>query len=345
MNISKFLLTFFFACFLISSSISAQIKDSKILEPNAVNDTLIIHRTVPELFNLLVNDYESYDYKINKLTIIDEPKGIIRVERHKGVDLVLYHANYLGDEPDQFTYEICDEAGKCDRATVLAVKCKPTNNDFPRIDKVFIQEGDILPFSYPNQKIRISKAPVYGRIEMSADSSTAIYHPKIGYNGEEKFNFTIYEDQGLCGIQYVEGINNVVYILPSSETNQPPVAVTDEVETYGSIVRIEVLENDYDPENTLEMRIASVTPPKYGKARRTTKEITYIPKSGFKGTDEMTYEICDYNKACVEGKIIIHVIDPNAPKDYKVKSEEESGDNDEGGKKSDKKKKKKKKKK
>ncbi len=343
MKLPNFLLTVFLMCLTISTF--AQNKDEKIFEPNAVNDTLVIQRTVPELFNVLVNDYESYDYKINKLTIVEEPKGIIRVERHKGVDLVLYHANYLGDEPDQFTYEICDEAGKCDRATVFIVKCKPSANDFPRVEKVFIQEGDMLPFAYPDKKIRISKAPIHGRLEMSADSSTAIYHPKIGYNGEEKFNFTVYENQGLCGIRYYEGVNNVVYILPSDEKNQPPVAVTDEVETYGGIVRIEVLENDYDPENTLDRRIASMTPAKNGKVRRTTKVVTYIPKSGFIGTDEMTYEICDYNKSCVEGKIIVHVLDRNAPKDYDKKAKEESGDNDEGGKDSGKKKKKKKKKK
>ncbi|MGB0930060.1 MAG: Ig-like domain-containing protein [Chitinophagales bacterium] len=343
MRLPQFLLTTFLLCFTVSTY--AQQKDKKIYEPNAVNDTLIIQRTVPELFNVLVNDYESYDYKINKLTIVEEPKGIIRVERHKGVDLVLYHANYLGDEPDQFTYEICDEAGKCDQATVLVVKCKPARHDFPKVEKVFIQEGDILPFSYPDKKIRISKAPIQGRLEMSADSSTAIYHPRSGYMGEEKFNFTVYENQGLCGVRYVEGVNNLVYILPSDEANQPPVAVTDEVETYGSIIRIEILENDYDPENTLDKRIVSMTPPKNGKARRTTKVVTYTPRSGFKGTDEMTYEVCDYNKACVEGKIIVHVIDRNAPRDYGTKTQEESSNNDEGGKNSKKKKKKKKKKK
>ncbi|MFK7907289.1 MAG: Ig-like domain-containing protein [Chitinophagales bacterium] len=338
---------FFLAVFLLSLTTFAvaQQKDKKILEPNAVNDTLVIKRTSPELFNLLVNDYESYDYKINKLTIVEEPQGIIRVERHKGVDLVLYHANYLGDEPDQFTYEICDESGKCDRATVHIVKCPPSQADFPRVEKIFIQEGDVLPFGYPDKKIRISKAPIHGRVEMSGDSSTAIYHPKIGYTGEEKFNFTVYEDQGLCGLRYHEGVNNKVYILPSNEKNQPPVAVTDEVETFGSIIRIEALKNDYDPENTLDNRICSISRAKNGKLRRTTKVITYIPNNGFKGTEEITYEICDYNKVCVEGKIIIHVKDRNAPVEYEGYEEEVEETNEEDGKKSKKDKKKKKKKK
>jgi hypothetical protein len=342
MKLSYILITTFLLS--LATFAIAQQKDANIFEPNAVNDTLVIQRTAPELFNLLVNDYESYDYKINKLTIVEEPKGIIRVERHKGVDLVLYHANYLGDEPDQFVYEICDEAGKCDRASVYIVKCPPSNADFPRVEKIFIQEGDILPFGFPDKKIRISKAPEHGRIEMSADSSTAIYYPKIGFNGEEKFNFTVYEDQGLCGLRYYEGVNNFVYILPSNEKNQPPVAVTDEVETFGSIVRIDALENDYDPENTLENRICSISKAENGKLRRTSTSITYIPNHGFYGTEELTYEICDYNKSCVEGKIIIQVKDPKAPADSKVSSKETG--NDEGGetsKKDDKKKKKKKK--
>ncbi|MBI3933029.1 MAG: cadherin-like domain-containing protein [Acidobacteria bacterium] len=73
-----------------------------------------------------------------------------------------------------------------------------------------------------------------------------------------------------------------------------PVARDDAASTFeGKSVRIEVLENDSDPDGD-PLRISSVTIPENGKvAAKTSGRIGYTPNKGFTGTDTFTYTVTD----------------------------------------------------
>ena len=116
-------------------------------QPEAVADTLIIRSKSPQLYNVLVNDYQNYDYKFNRLEIIDIGAGKVEVKSHQGVDKISYQANYDDDlDRDTFVYKICDKSGKCDTTRVLVLECPPKNPSFPNIEKIFIEKGEIRNF-------------------------------------------------------------------------------------------------------------------------------------------------------------------------------------------------------
>lgn len=270
----------------------------------AVDDTLVARGTKPEIYNILVNDYQ-YEYKITKLTIIEKPRGTFKTEKRRGVDKVIYRSS--DNKEDAFVYQICNEQKECVIGKVIVMKCPPNKPSFPKVKKKMIEGSDSILFSYPNQYLKFGSLPENGTLNI-IDSSTAVYKPNENFIGEERINYSVYENQGYCGWIYQGGVNNIIYVIPDNATNKVPVAVTDKV-TITTIrsVTIKVLENDYDPDGTLDKRIQSLTMPRNGKVRRNRQTVTYVPKDGFVGTDKMKYEVCDLNGACTTGQIIIEV--------------------------------------
>lgn len=284
--------------------------------PIAYDDTIIIRNALPELYNVLVNDYKGYDNNANQLSILQAPKGKISIKQTDEVDLVIYQANYRSDEPDAFVYQICNDDGVCDSATVHIIKCPAKVPSFPKQEIIILRAEETKEFNYFGKLIypspSIKQRPLHGQVTMSADSSLLYYQAEPGFTGLDRLRFTVYEDWDYCGLHVYETVQNHIYVLPNDEQNTKPVAVKDEILlSSAKMVKIKPLENDYDPENTLEKRIVSISMPKKGSARYSSKTVTYMPDRDFKkGVDEMTYRICDYNGACASGKIVIKIEAP-----------------------------------
>ena len=316
LSTSSFLLAFFI---FFSLETVAQIKFEKTTSPNstipesgikrdieAVNDTLIIRGDKAQLYNLMTNDHRPKGEKILHFRLIGEPKGKAEIEFDR-VDKLRYQADYEGNEPDIFEYEICDSKKNCDKGTVVIYKCPKNNPKLPRVVTEIIPKNGELNFDYPNQIVKVWKKPETGTCEVNEDNSKLKFRPDKDFMGEVRFNYDVYEDHGqYCGDHYIEGKNMVVEVVPADGENTPPVAVTDEIRIIGRTkTEISPLDNDYDPENTLKMKVEKVSNPKMGKTKRTPRVINYTPTNY--GTETLTYKICDYNGACSEGQIIIHV--------------------------------------
>ncbi len=313
---SSFALVFFL---LFSLDTSAQIKFDKTTSPKstipesgikrnieAVNDTLVIRSDKAQLYNIMTNDHRPKGEKILHFKLVSEPKGKAEIEFDR-VDKLRYQADYEGDGPDVFEYEVCDSKKNCDKGTVVIYKCPKNNPKLPRVKTEILQKNGELNFDYPNQVIKVWKKPETGTYEISDDRSKLTFRPDKDFMGEVKFNYDVYEEHGpYCGDHYIEGKNMKVEVVPLDGENTPPVAVTDEITIIGRTkTEISPLDNDYDVENTLKMKVEKVSNPKMGKIKRTPSVIKYTPTSY--GTETLTYKICDYNGACSQGKIIIHV--------------------------------------
>ena len=95
--------------------------------------------------------------------------------------------------------------------------------------------------------------------------------------------------------------------LTIPNTNTPPVATNDSAETFSGVpVIINVLKNDTDADND-PLRVTSTTQGKNGSVAFVDKTITYIPSSGFIGTDQFTYTIQDVKGAQVTATITVIV--------------------------------------
>ncbi len=278
----------------------------------AANDTILVKRLdTPQTCNILVNDVFTMKNKPTSLTIVTQPKGSAEVELGKGMPKIIYTASYEGNQPDRLVYKICSATKQCDTASVVIYKCPAPNVAFPKVEEKVIELNTTLDFEFPTQIIRLSrgKEPKNGQFNRTNEASKATYIPNENFTGVEQLVFGVYEDRDMCGTTHIESYSYLIAIVPNEATNKAPVAVTDEITIKGSAkTHIDVMANDYDPENTLQPKIFDVVDdPKYGKIKRTPKKIYYTAKSKFKGNDSFTYKICDYNDACTLGTVNITV--------------------------------------
>ena len=279
---------------------------------DAVNDTLVMRTPGPQLYNILCNDYTTYNFDIVHFTIVAPPKGSVVIKADKGVDKMLYTppADY-GEATDRMVYQICHKSGKCDTASAIVYFCPAGNPSFPSIDVTLMQRNEQREFNHLGRVIRISTMPLHGVIEMNGDSSAFIYTPRDGFTGSDTIKYDVYEvrNRHVCGYIRTEGHDIVTQIMPKQADNKAPIAQNDEVLIIGGRrTEIDVLANDYDPEGNLERKITVNNTPINGKIKYTPRGIiTYTPKQGFVGSDELSYTVCDYNGACSTARVLIQV--------------------------------------
>ena len=115
-----------------------------------------------------------------------------------------------------------------------------------------------------------------------------------------------------------EGYENAVTAVQNTTfffcTTCPPVAVTDTAKgAGGSAMLLDVLANDYDPNNNINKSSLSIAvQPRNGSAILSGNKIAYLPNGTFFGKDTLTYQICDSTSPtplCATGQIYV-TIDP-----------------------------------
>ena len=88
-----------------------------------------------------------------------------------------------------------------------------------------------------------------------------------------------------------------------------PVAVADSASGAGGApFTIDVLANDYDPNNNIKVSTLAVfTQPNNGTGYLSNGKIVYLPNGSFAGRDTMTYQICDSTALCGIGQIYLTI--------------------------------------
>ena len=118
----------------------------------------------------------------------------------------------------------------------------------------------------------------------------------------------------------MEGYEN---IIKNSEllnfsvcTTCPPVAVNDSATgSGGAPLIVDVLANDYDPNNNINISTLTITvQPNNGTGFTSNNKIVYLPNGSYSGKDTLTYQICDSTGLCATGKVFFTInpllIDP-----------------------------------
>lgn len=135
-------------------------------------------------------------------------------------------------------------------------------------------------------------------------SGDVTYTPDDGFTGDDQFNYTVCNPNGLCDTATV--VVNVV------QSNNPPVAEDDDATTsQDSDVTIDVIDNDVDPDGD-SLTIIDNTNPTNGTVSCSEIACTYTPDEGFFGTDTFTYTISDGNGGTDTATVTITVPAPSA---------------------------------
>lgn len=136
--------------------------------------------------------------------------------------------------------------------------------------------------------------------------------------GNGTYNFVLLPD-GSDGIQYDsrEGGSPPQLVLSSGgggPTNAPPVAGDDSATSpAGTPVTVNVAANDVDPDGNLDPASATTactgctTPTNGALTNHANGTFTYAPTTGFTGTDNFTYQICDTLDACDTATVTVTI--------------------------------------
>ena len=285
--------------------------------PVAVDDTDSTPEDTPVTTDVLANDFDT-DGTLDtaSLAIITPPANGTVTVNADGTVTYTPNANWFGT--DTYTYEICDDDGACDQATVTItvadVNDPPvavddtdsTPEDTPVTTDVLTNDSDV-DGTLDTASLTIITPPANGTVTVNADG-TVTYTPNAGWFGTDSYVYEICDDDGAC--------DQATVTITVADVNDPPVAVDDTDSTpEDTPVTTDVLANDFDTDGTLDTAsLAIITPPSNGTVTvNADGTVTYTPNANWFGTDTYTYEICDDDGACDQATVTITVADVNDP--------------------------------
>jgi len=223
----------------------------------------------------------------SSVIVINEPtNGTTTVNSITGEIIYTPNTGFYGI--DTFTYQVCDDDGACDTATVtITVNGQPIANDDSAITDmdtpttIAVLANDYDPDGDPLTVIAVG-TPMNGVVIINSNN-TLTYTPTTGFYGADTFTYTI-SDGRLTATATV-----------TVRVNAAPVAVDDMADAFEDLSKvIVVLGNDYDPDGD-PLTVISVSVPANGSSVINIPgyTITYTPKPNFNGADTFTYTISD----------------------------------------------------
>ncbi|UCF12695.1 MAG: tandem-95 repeat protein [Thermoplasmatales archaeon] len=302
-----------------------------ISDGNGETDTAFVYITVsgtndPPTANddIAMVDEDSVDNQIdvlaNDIDIDGDPIEIIGVTTpthgtaNYTVDYVYYTPDPDYNGPDQFGYNITDNNGGTNSATVYitvgGTNDPPTaNDDIAAVDEdslnnlIDVLANDIDPDGDDLDIVSVTQ-PSNGLVLFTADY--VYYTPDTNYNGLDQFNYIISDGQG--------GFDNATVFVVVNPVNDPPTANNDTATVDEDSIdnQIYVLVNDIDIDGDV-LTVVSVTTPNYGNASTAGNYISYTPNPNYNGPDQFEYNISDSNGGFDTATVNVTVLSQNDP--------------------------------
>ena len=147
-----------------------------------------------------------------------------------------------------------------------------------------------------------------GFVTISHVDGTAVYTPRLNFNGVDSFDYQVCSTLGHCSIARV-----TVQVHP---VNDVPVALDDhDTLIEDQSLWIQVLENDgdlADQEVIPQSGIKIVRGPRFGHASIRGQMLLYQPKADYFGNDVIYYSLCDLS-LCDTAKVHLTILPSNDP--------------------------------
>ena len=262
------------------------------------------------------------------MTVTIDPTSVTEVSGPSNgsiaIDPVTGDVTYTPDPnfngTDTFTYQVCDDDGNCDTATVTVtvndVNDPPvanddsatTDEDTPVTIDILDNDTDIDGTIDPTSVTEVS-GPSNGSIAIDPVTGDVTYTPDPNFNGTDTFTYQVCDDDGNC--------DTATVIVNVTDGNDPPVANDDSATTdEDTPVTIDILDNDTDIDGTIDpTSVTEVSGPSNGSIAidPVTGDVTYTPDPNFNGTDTFTYQVCDDDGNCDTATVTVTVNDGNDP--------------------------------
>ncbi len=137
--------------------------------------------------------------------------------------------------------------------------------------------------------------PAHGQAVLS--NGQVVYTPNSSFAGDEAFTYVVADPEG----------NSSTGNVTVTVTNNPPVAVDDQVTTDSqTAVTVDVLGNDSDPEGSA-LSVASVAQPAHGSVALVNGDVVYTPDGVFLGDETFDYTVQDAAGATATATVTVTV--------------------------------------
>ncbi len=280
-------------------------------QPEAADDVVATFEDTPVAVDVLANDS---DPDGDPLTVISMTQPFSGTAVIGPDDTVIYTptANWYGT--DAFSYTIGDGHGGTDDATVT-VSVAPVNDpplavddsattakDTPVTVDVLANDSDVDGDSLT---VISTTQPLSGTATVNLDN-TVTYTPTTDFYGTDSFTYTANDGHG--------GTDDATVTVNVIPINDPPAAMDDDAGTAEDTpVTVNVLANDYDPDED-PLAVISITQPLSGTAAVSPDDtVTYTPTTNWYGTDAFSYTIGDGNGGTDSATVTVDVTPVNDP--------------------------------
>ncbi|HEY6565232.1 MAG TPA: Ig-like domain-containing protein [Pirellulaceae bacterium] len=287
--------------------------------PRTVADTATAPRTGHVAINVLGNDADpDGSLVISTLTIVQAPtEGEITVNPQNGI--VTYWPFASTAAADTFFYTVTDNRGAVSARTRVSVARNtgfppPVANDL----QLPVTEDTALTIDLSSavsavnstldwSTLTIETQPTQGTATVNSTGRSIRYQPTTNYSGGDSLRYRVADNRGV--------LSNVgVVSLTIAEQNDAPFAVDDRyVVGFGPNGSWSPLSNDTDVDDAITAAsVEMVANPRQGTALVSEGQITYTPRTGFVGLDNLTYRARDARGlASVPAQIRVYVLDPS----------------------------------
>ncbi|MEZ0484675.1 Ig-like domain-containing protein [Fibrella aquatica] len=296
------------------------------LAPVAVDDAVITKKDTPATGTVATNDSDPQGLPLNYTsgqptsgTVVMSPNGSYTYTPAPG---------YSG--PATFTYAVCNSAGKCDVATVTVTVQEPASSNPPAVVPVPI---DVDPGKSTTVCMPIADADAVDSFTASICSPPGVGTATVTASNNPRQVCVTYTapatgpaSTSVC-IQVCDSYGNCkqsiipIIVNPPSQTSvtpQPPSIVVVPVVTPKDTPAT-VCMPIKDPNVGDTHSVSVCADPTKGTAtasvNNTTHEVcvTYTPKSGSVGQDQICIVVCDQTGLCKQVIVPITIVDPTPP--------------------------------
>ena len=277
--------------------------------PVASNDAVIVVENTVVSGDISLNDTDG-DNDALSFTALNQPTQGTWSLNPSGVFSYLPSEGFLGEE--YIDYQVCDETGRCDTATLLinivTANTAPSaiNSDFTLTEDTplsqslttFLTDAEGGSFTFSTLT-----APAFGSIQW-LPGNTFVYTPLFNFAGTDNFTYRVCDSGNLCAEASVS--------LVITAVNDPPLLVSDilslneDTSLTGSIAS-----NDIEAEGENMLYALTGTASNGTITLSANGLLSYTPTGNFFGTETVTYSACDPNNNCSTGILTLEVLAVN----------------------------------
>ncbi len=228
---------------------------------------------------------------------------------NNGDGTVTYTHNGSETISDSFTYTIDDNDGVTSNSATVNITVTPVNdmpvanNDSESVDEEGTLNGDVS-----TNDVGLDEGPITFTVQTDVtngsltfnNDGTYTYEPNTGFNGIETFTYRVCDVDGDCSTGTVTITVNPINDTPGANDD------SESVNQDGTL-NGDVSTNDTGLEDE-PITFSVITDVINGTLTLNNNgTYTYIPNSGFNGSDSFVYEVCDTDGECDQATVSINI--------------------------------------